>query len=63
MNLIDLILIVPEMNPLLRVYRGGPPEPRGPLVVSRRGAPCLPGPQRQPGAQHGAAALHRHDVP
>lgn len=43
--------------------RGDPSDPRRPLVVTWRREVGLPGPQRQPGAQHGPASFHRHDLP
>lgn len=43
--------------------RGDPSDPRRPLVVTWRREVGLPGPQRQPGAQHGPATFHRHDLP
>lgn len=48
---------------LLPPNRGDPSDPRRPLVVTRWRAAGLPGPQRQPGAQHGSAPFHRHDLP
>lgn len=57
------LISIPGSSCFSSQNRGDPRDPRGSLVVTWRREVGLPGPQRQPGAQHGSTSLHRHDVP
>lgn len=57
------LISIPGSSCFSSQNRGDPRDPRGSLVVTWRREVGLPGPQRQPGAQHGFTSVHRHDVP